>query len=56
MIPRYAVIPTANRPQVALQAIGAIAPQVDTVYIIDNGDNEPMPDYEDSHLGRVEER
>lgn len=51
MIPSYAIIPTANRPQVALQAIEAIAPQVDVVYVVDNGDNEEIPDYEDSHLG-----
>ena len=45
-IPSYAIIPTANRPQVAKQAIDAIAQQVDMVYVIDNGDNEPI-DYED---------
>ena len=43
MIPSYCIIPTANRPQVALQAIQAIAPQVDTVYVVDNGDNEEIP-------------
>lgn len=43
MIPRYAIIPTANRPQVAKLAIEAIAPQVDVVYVVDNGDNEPVP-------------
>jgi glycosyltransferase involved in cell wall biosynthesis len=42
MIPRYAIIPTANRPQVARQCIDAIAPQVDVVYVVDNGDNEPL--------------
>ncbi len=42
LIPRYCVIPTANRPQVAKQCIDAIAPQVDTVYVVDNGDNEPL--------------
>jgi len=46
MIPRYAIIPTANRPQVARQCIDAIAPQVDTVFVVDNGDNEPLIDDE----------
>jgi len=42
MIPRYAIIPTANRPQVAMQCFDAIAPQVDVVYVVDNSDNEPL--------------
>ena len=42
MVPSYAIIPTANRPQVALQAIDAIRKQVDVVYVVDNGDNEPL--------------
>lgn len=42
MIPSYAIIPTANRPQVAMQAITAIGKQVDMVYVVDNGDNEPL--------------
>lgn len=46
MIPRYAIIPTANRPQVARQCIDAIAPQVDVVFVVDNGDNEPLIDDE----------
>lgn len=47
MIPSYAIIPTANRPQVALQAIQAILPQVDVVYVVDNGDNQMVPDHDD---------
>jgi hypothetical protein len=33
----YAVIPTANRPEVCLQAVESIKDQVDVVHIIDNG-------------------
>lgn len=48
MIPSFAVIPTSNRPQVCLRSIGAIASQVDVVYVVDNGDQTPMPDPPDT--------
>lgn len=43
MIPTYAIIPTSNRPDVALRCIQSIRSQVDQIYVIDNGDREIMP-------------
>lgn len=42
-IPTYAVIPTANRPDVALDAIDSIIDQVDDIFVIDNGMRMEMP-------------
>lgn len=35
---RYAIIPTRNREEVLKQCLAAIAPQVDVVYILNNGE------------------
>jgi glycosyltransferase involved in cell wall biosynthesis len=40
---RFAVIATANRPHVLRQAIASIVDQVDEIYVIDNGLQEPVP-------------
>jgi hypothetical protein len=40
MIRTYAVIATANRPEVCLQAIESLRPQVDDIYVIDNGNGK----------------
>jgi glycosyltransferase involved in cell wall biosynthesis len=37
--PRYAIIPTRNRPNILEQCVRAIGPQVDLIYIINNGDD-----------------
>lgn len=48
MIPRYAVVTTYNRPDVALDCIGSIGHQADTIFVVDNGDEKPMPEAEDT--------
>lgn len=48
MTPRkFAVIATRNRPEVLADAVRSIRPQVDIVYIIDNGDTDRVPDPEE---------
>lgn len=37
--PRYAVIPTRNRPEVLMGCVQSIQPQVDEVIVINNGDS-----------------
>lgn len=39
----YAIIPTANRPDVCMGAISSLHHQVDELYVLDNGDEVPMP-------------
>lgn len=48
MIPRYAVVTTYNRPDVALECIESIGKQADTILVIDNGDTKAMPYAEES--------
>lgn len=43
MIPRYAVITSYNRPDVALDCIGSIGNQADTIFVVDNSDEKPVP-------------
>ena len=43
MIPTYAVIPTANRPEVCFDAVDSIWDQVDGVVVIDSGFDKPVP-------------
>lgn len=40
---KFAVIPTANRPEVLQQCLEALLPQVDVAYVIDNGLVRPVP-------------
>lgn len=42
MIPRYAVIPTHNRPDELARAIEALAPQCDVIMVIDNASTPPV--------------
>jgi len=44
MIPNYAIIPTSDRPEVALTCIESVRTQVDVIYVIDNGETEKLPD------------
>lgn len=46
MIPRYAIVVTYNRPDVALECIESIGRkrQADTIFVIDNGDEKEMPE------------
>lgn len=40
---RFAVVATANRPEVLQQCLDALLPQVDELYVIDNGLERPVP-------------
>lgn len=44
--PRFAVIATRNRPDVLQQCLDAIVPQVDAIFVIDNGDEKMVPEPE----------
>ena len=44
---KFAVIATRNRPEILADAVMSIRPQVDIVYIIDNGDTDRVPDPEE---------
>jgi hypothetical protein len=48
-IPRYAIIATRNRSTVALEGLATVLPQVDTTLVIDNGDDDPIPEPSDEH-------
>lgn len=48
-IPRYAIVPTRNRPKVAIESLVSIVGQVDVTLVIDNGDEDKMPDPSDDH-------
>lgn len=52
LVRNFAVIPTANRPEVCLQAIESIRDQVDLIYIIDNGTSKRLGDLENADLSK----
>lgn len=47
MVPRFAVITTYNRPELALQCIKSLD-DVDDIIVVDNGSREPMPPPDES--------
>lgn len=41
-VPRYAIIPTRNRPEHLISLLSSLKDQVDIVYVIDNASDEPL--------------
>lgn len=41
-VPRYAVIPTRNRPEHLISLLRSLQGQIDIVYVIDNASDEPL--------------
>ena len=41
-VPRYAIIPTHNRPERLLSLVASLGPQCDTIVVLDNASNPPV--------------
>jgi glycosyltransferase involved in cell wall biosynthesis len=54
--PRGAIIPTYNRPDVLLRCVNAIGPQVDILYIINNGEELPDETFDQFNVNVVVNR